>query len=587
MKKKQILSVILLFLGAFLGRVNAQVQDTLTVISADTISSFPLGVLPDSIAKPGTVKTDTLKISLDSLYQVRFTAKDSSGCTPLTVSFATLFKDSLASYFWEFGDGETSILQNPKHTYLKPGIYSVKQKITIRKDSLVGIKEDFIHAYASVLPNFSLNQNCICTLPAKVTVFNLSKAAEKYQWIFPGGSPSEYDGFAPPEILYENPGNYPVTLITNNGINCTDTLTRNDYVKVGGKVAFGTPNVASNCPPFPVIFKDSTQGCIAGWEWDFGDGSKHSKVKDPVHIYDKAGDYDVKLTVTFKEGCKDSLVKQSFIKVGGPAMNTTFSQSEICQNQEIEFKLKAKGYIIFEPEKGVLKMIGNAGDSAETHIKYIYKNPGKHLPAFTVMDSTGCIARVPFKDTIIVNPSARLTFTAEPAFGMNPLKTTISPKLNPEDSVNSFIWLIEDKGQVMMASAEKNPEMLIDKSGRWDVRCITENVWGCRDTFFKKEFLAVYEQNISPGDEREPMVTFTNHPDGGINIQLITKGKDEFLINLLDSEGNTVLKDLIETEGGTRIYTLSTLTLLPGFYAIQLKSNTTTWKKEVTFEKTP
>lgn len=571
----------------FSSEVHAQTQDTLTVISADTISTLPVLSPPDTLPKTGVVKADTLRISLDSLNEVRFTAKDSTGCTPLTVSFTSLFYDSLASYVWEFGDGETSILLNPQHTYLKPGIYSVKQKIYIRKDSLVGVKEDFIHAFASVLPNFSLNQNCICTLPAKVSLFNLSRAAENYKWIFPGGTPSEYDGFAPPEILYEQPGNYPVTLITNNGIHCMDTLTRNDYVKVGGKVAFGTATMASNCPPFPVMFKDSTQGCISGWDWDFGDGSKHSKVKDPVHIYDKAGIYDVKLTVSFKEGCKDSLIKKSFIKVGGPDMNASFSQSEICQNQEIQFNLKAKGYIIFEPEKGVLKMIGNAVDSVATIIKYTYKTPGKHLPAFTVMDSTGCIARVPFRDTIKVNPATRMTFTAEPAFGMNPLKTRMIPKLNPEDSVSSFIWLIENKGQVMMASAEKSPEMLMDKSGRWDVRCITENIQGCKDTFFKKEYLAVYEQNISPGDEREPMVTFTNHPDGGINIQFITKGKDEFTLNLLDTEGNIVLKDLIATEGGTRIYTLSTLTLLPGFYTLTLKSNVTTWKKEVTFEKTP
>jgi PKD repeat protein len=49
-----------------------------------------------------------------------------SGNKPLTVNFSvvTVF-GNLTSWNWTFGDGSTSNLQNPSHTYTQAGLYSV------------------------------------------------------------------------------------------------------------------------------------------------------------------------------------------------------------------------------------------------------------------------------------------------------------------------------------------------------------------------------------------------------------------------------------------------------------------------------
>jgi PKD repeat protein len=49
--------------------------------------------------------------------------------------------------------------------------------------------------------------------------------------------------------------------------------------------------------PLPVQFTDTSSGSIAGWLWDFGDGST-STSQSPVHTYSEAGIYTVQLTVT-------------------------------------------------------------------------------------------------------------------------------------------------------------------------------------------------------------------------------------------------------------------------------------------------
>jgi PKD repeat protein len=53
-----------------------------------------------------------------------FTASPLSGSVPLAVSFSDLSSNAV-SWLWDFGDGETSILQNPTHTYKSEGAFSV------------------------------------------------------------------------------------------------------------------------------------------------------------------------------------------------------------------------------------------------------------------------------------------------------------------------------------------------------------------------------------------------------------------------------------------------------------------------------
>ena len=54
-----------------------------------------------------------------------FNFSDSISCDP-TIYFTDLSLNGPSSWYWEFGDGNTSTNQNPVHTYLTSGIYSVK-----------------------------------------------------------------------------------------------------------------------------------------------------------------------------------------------------------------------------------------------------------------------------------------------------------------------------------------------------------------------------------------------------------------------------------------------------------------------------
>jgi len=73
-----------------------------------------------------------------------FTALPKSGKTPLMVQFNDTSLNNPTAWNWEFGDGTNSSEQNPVHTYLSPGNYTVSLHATNPYGSNVSIKTNFI-----------------------------------------------------------------------------------------------------------------------------------------------------------------------------------------------------------------------------------------------------------------------------------------------------------------------------------------------------------------------------------------------------------------------------------------------------------
>src|SRR5207248_5646986 len=60
----------------------------------------------------------------------QFTGTPLSGSSPLTVKFSNTSTGSISGYTWSFGDGGTSTLAAPNHTYAAAGVYTVSLTVT-------------------------------------------------------------------------------------------------------------------------------------------------------------------------------------------------------------------------------------------------------------------------------------------------------------------------------------------------------------------------------------------------------------------------------------------------------------------------
>ncbi len=72
-------------------------------------------------------------------------------------------------------------------------------------------------------------------------------------------------------------------------------------------------NPTAGTTPLTVSFTDNSTDSPSSWSWDFGDGAKDT-VKNPVHIYQKAGSYTVSLIVGNQHG-SDTLIRSDYIQV--------------------------------------------------------------------------------------------------------------------------------------------------------------------------------------------------------------------------------------------------------------------------------
>jgi len=61
---------------------------------------------------------------------VSLSAMPSNGTAPLTVTFGNGTSGTVTSWKWDFGDGTTSTLKSPSHTYSAPGSYAVSLSAT-------------------------------------------------------------------------------------------------------------------------------------------------------------------------------------------------------------------------------------------------------------------------------------------------------------------------------------------------------------------------------------------------------------------------------------------------------------------------
>jgi len=92
--------------------------------------------------KEGDEKEQNFQIS--EIMEAEFSGTPLSGPAPLTVQFTDLSSHNPTSWFWDFGDGDTSVFQNPSHTYTVDGAYNVKLTVSDSTETNSKIKYGYV-----------------------------------------------------------------------------------------------------------------------------------------------------------------------------------------------------------------------------------------------------------------------------------------------------------------------------------------------------------------------------------------------------------------------------------------------------------
>ncbi len=245
-----------------------------------------------------------------------FTASVTGGLSPLPVDFTDTSALGIpTSWSWDFGDGGSSTLQNPSHTYTASGVYTVSLMATNAYGSTTQVQTDLVAVdFIPPLAGFSATPTTGAS-PYVVTFTDESTAgiATSWAWNFGDGVGSSLQN---PTHTYTVPGFYSVSLIASNAYG-SNTLILTDYIEVTAGPTIlanftGTPT--SGTAPLQVSFTDLSIGNIIAWDWNFGDGGS-SSLQNPTHTFLTPDEYDIALTVTNALGKDSCLELQSYITV--------------------------------------------------------------------------------------------------------------------------------------------------------------------------------------------------------------------------------------------------------------------------------
>ncbi|AKB51075.1 Chitin binding protein [Methanosarcina barkeri str. Wiesmoor] len=239
-----------------------------------------------------------------------FFGSPNSGKAPLKVQFYDKSTGSPTFWFWKFGDGSKSYLQNPVHKYSKAGTYTVSLTVKNAKGKNTVTKTNYIKVITKSVAAFSATPSS-GKAPLNVKFTDKSTGSPtKWKWDFGDGSKSFHQN---PTHKYSKAGVYTVSLTVKNAKG-SNTVTKTGYITVAAKpVAAFSASPSSGKAPLKVKFTDKSTGTPAKWIWDFGDGSK-SFHQNPVHKYSKKGTYSVSLTVNNAVG-RNAVTKTKYIKV--------------------------------------------------------------------------------------------------------------------------------------------------------------------------------------------------------------------------------------------------------------------------------
>ncbi|MBN1781566.1 PKD domain-containing protein [bacterium] len=244
-------------------------------------------------------------------------------------------------------------------------------------------------------------------------------------------------------------------------------------------VAQFTADILEGVLPLTVRFTDQSTGEIVSHAWTFGD-LESSDAADPVHVYDNAGTFTVRLIVGGPGGA-DTLTVTDMIHVLQPPPEAGFTADPLNGGLPltVQFTDTSKGAVLT-----YLWDFGDGSGSTLRHPQHTYETAGQFSVKLKVTGPGG-MDSVLVEDMIQAMVSGPVAaFSAEPAFGTLPL--TVQFTSHSTGDISSYAWTFGD-GET---GSDEHPEHIYQTEGEYTVRLIVTGSGGA-DTLTVTQMIRV------------------------------------------------------------------------------------------------
>lgn len=406
-----------------------------------------------------------------------FSAFDTLSCTASDIGFTNLSSGFDLSYLWNFGDGQSSNLDNTSHSYSNEGVYTVGLTIT---DTFgcknVMVKPNLI-TVANPVASFTATYDTAATCPPLVVQMqNNSLNYASVLWDFGDGNISNETN---PIHSYTLPGTYSITLRVQGYGDCYD-----DTIKqiVNLKGPYGTFKFSPllSCFPQTISFTATAEN-TKYYIWDFNDGTTQTTSSNTIsYQYKGPGSYIPKLIVQDAAGCQVPLTATDTVKIAGVDPKFTADVTTGCDSSLVTFTDSS----IVANFDGVVSRAWDFGDgTASTDISplHYYKKPGTYNVTLSIQTDSGCVRKYNLSVTVDVNKTPQLSATIPDSVCVNSQIDFATREVGGITDTLEWVWNLGNN--VMLNS--QNASYTYTIPGTYNVSIIATSPVGCADTVEK------------------------------------------------------------------------------------------------------
>lgn len=262
-------------------------------------------------------------------------------CSPVEVTFSNQSIGNPENFYWNFGNGESSLESTPEPTIFTTDGQPTSYEIWLVVENNCGA--DSVSQSVTVFPNqvtasFVLDENVGCA-PMTLGLTNTSSGATTFNWQIQGVFNSQE---VEPNVVLEDPGLYTLHLFATDGCG-SNTAQASVEILVSPQAEIST-NSWQTCEGAMVQYSAVAAGAST-YTWLLGDGQTAT---GPIisYSYTAQNTYEVVLNVTAPNSCTASATEQMTVHPR-PTASFGSSLSEGCSPVEVCLTNNSMGAVAY------------------------------------------------------------------------------------------------------------------------------------------------------------------------------------------------------------------------------------------------
>jgi PKD repeat protein len=413
-----------------------------------------------------------------------FSVEDQVGCEPFDVQFRNFSDpDTLVTFDWFFGDGSTSQLKNPLHTFRNTSDTTLVYEVTLVADNGCGQDSIMIPITVNPAPQVSFTAPPITCARDTVFFTNTSEDVTNPIWVF--GDGDTLTMAENPGHVFMQPGNYTVELTAFAiGTGCPNTWTETINIRPI-PIANASAAPLFGCPPLEVSVNNLSIDADF-YFWDYGDGNTSVGPAPLPHAYAEPGIYDITLTASDEFGCKHDSVVATIQVYEVPVVNFITEPERQCGvPTEVCFENNSENGGDYRWD------FGNGQTSGDNNPCVTYETSGDYVISLVATNEFLCETRTEIPISVYGIPVANFSIPDSTVCEVATVTFT-----NTSQEAEFAQWIFSDG----FVSNAFNVTRTFTEVGIYGFTLIVGNGSGCSDTLVTGNFLEVNPSPIADFD---------------------------------------------------------------------------------------